>query len=167
MEDFSAMPAHEMLARRNAVRDEIAGLIGQFVFSYSRFVTGLHLCVAWHNDGDALDSYPAVAGDLAVADVLNRIEKQVAIKIASESCAAENYASWLVRAHQVRRTRNAIMHSRWNMEAYGRHAIATSTPILVEPATELIFTAQQLRQCCQDCEELSDELGRLRANHPL
>lgn len=167
MEDFSSMPAYEMFARRNAARDEISGVIGQFVFRYSRFVTGLHLCVAWHNDGSALDGYPAVAGDLAVADLLKRIEKQVLIKFEGESCAAESYASWLNRAHQLRRIRNTIMHSRWNIEAYGRHAVATSTPILVEPGRELIFTAHQLRQHCQDCEELSEELGTLRTTHLL
>jgi len=42
MEDFSSISAIEMFARRDAAENKILGLIGQFVFAYSRFVTALH-----------------------------------------------------------------------------------------------------------------------------
>jgi hypothetical protein len=41
MDDLSSMLASEMLARRDAARNEVTGLIGQLVFNYSRFVTAL------------------------------------------------------------------------------------------------------------------------------
>ena len=65
-----------MFARRDAAEKEITGLIGQLVFDYSRFVTALHFCVAWHNQGKDLDTYSSIAEDLDVADLLRRIEKQ-------------------------------------------------------------------------------------------
>ena len=166
MEDVSSMTASEMLARRDAGEKEISGLVGQFVFNYSRFVTGLHICVAWHNDGKDLASYPSVAEDLAVADLLRKIEKQGRIKLGGGSVGFKKIKRWLRRAHQLRETRNIIMHSRWGIEPYGRHAIATST-VFVEPAKEVVFTADQLRQLCRACDELKDELHQLCEENPL
>ena len=167
MEDFSTMPAIEMFARRDAAEKEITGLIGQLVFDYSRFVTALHFCVAWHNQGKDLDTYSSIAEDLDVADLLRRIEKQALNKLGGTSLGFTAYKSWLLRAHKIRETRNIIMHSRWGIEAYGRHAIAISTSVLVEPVKEIIFTADQLRQICQTCEKLRSELNGLREKHPL
>ncbi|KGM52665.1 hypothetical protein N800_11155 [Lysobacter daejeonensis GH1-9] len=167
MDDFSSMSGTEMFARRDAAESEISGLIGQFVFTYSRFITALHLCVAWHNQGKDLDSYPSIAEDLAAADLLRRIEKQARDKLGSTSLAFKAYKSWLRRAHQIRETRNTVMHSRWSIEAFGRHAIAVTTPVFVEPVKEVIFSADQLRQVCQTCEKLMGELNGLRDKHPL
>lgn len=166
MEDSDSMTASEMFARRDATENEISGLIGQLVFNYSRFVTGLHLCVAWHNEGKDLDRYPSIAEDLAAADLLRRIEKQALTKLEDKSTGLKKYKSRLRRAHQVRETRNIVMHSRWGIEPYGRHAIATS-PVFVEPPKEVIFTVDQLRQLCQACEKLSSELNELREEYPL
>jgi hypothetical protein len=167
MEDLSSMTSVEMFARRDAAESEISGLIGQLVFNYSRFVTGLHLCVAWHNDGKDLDNYPSIAQDLAVADLLSRIEKQALAKLGRTSGGFKKYKTWLCRAHQLRETRNIVMHSSWSIEAFGRHAIAISTPVFVEPVKEIIFTADQLRKLGQTCHTLMGELNRLRDEHPL
>jgi hypothetical protein len=167
MEDLSSVTSIEMFARRDAAESEISGLIGQLVFRYSRFVTGLHLCVAWHNEGKDLGNYPSIAQDLAVADLLSKIEKQALTKLGRASVGFKKYKTWLSRAHQIRESRNIVMHSRWSIEAFGRHAIAISTPVFVEPAKEIIFTADQLRQLCQTCDKLMGELNRLRDEHPL
>jgi hypothetical protein len=167
MEDFSSMTVIEICARRDVAKNEISGLIGQFVFNYSRFVTGLHLCVAWHNHGKDIDSYPSIAEDLAVADLLKRISKQASTKFEDRSVGLRKYNGWLRRAHELRETRNIIMHARWGIEPYGRHAIATSTPVFVEPAKEVIFTVDELRRLCHACDKLGEELNILRKEHPL
>jgi hypothetical protein len=167
MEDFSSMTAIEMLARRDAARNEIASLIGQLVFNYSQFVTALHICVAWHSDGKDLDSYPSIAEDLAAADLLKRIEKQALGELGGGSVGLKKYRVWLRHAHQLRETRNIIMHSRWEIEPHGRHAIATATPVFVEPAKEIVFSANQLRNLCETCVNLRDELNKLREAYPL
>lgn len=167
MEDFGAMPASEMLARREASRNEIKGLIGQLVFDYSRFVAALHLCVGWHRGGKNLDTDPSIAGDLAAAELLKRIEKQVDVVFRSGSAGSKKYKAWLGRARTLRETRNVIMHARWGMEAFGRHAIAITTPVFAESAKEAVFTADELRSLCRSCETLSAELGKLREEHPL
>lgn len=66
MEDLSSMTASERLAKRDAVRNEVASLIGQLVFNYSQFVTSLHLCMAWRDEGKGLEGYPSVAVDLSL-----------------------------------------------------------------------------------------------------
>lgn len=167
VEDFSSMPAAEMFARRDAARSEIARLIGQLVFDYSRFVTALHLCVGWHGGGKDLDTYPSIAGDLVVADILKKIEKQVRSELGPGSDGGKMYKAWLRRAHKLRETRNVIMHSRWGIDAFGRHAIAITTPVFVEPPNEVVFTVEDLRKSCQDCEMLSAELSKLREEYPL
>ena len=164
--DIGSMTAGEMLARRSAAEKEISGLIGRFVFSYSRFVTGLHICVAWHNDGKDITTYPSVAEDLAVADLLKKIEKQGLAKFGRGSTAFKKYKSWLRSAHHLREARNIIMHSRWGIEPYGRHATAIST-IFVEPVREVVFTSDQLQQLCGACDDLMAELNQLREVHPL
>lgn len=167
MEDLSSITASEMLARRHIAESEFADLIGQFVFQYSRFVTGLHLCVAWHNEGRDLDNYGTIAEDLGAAELLKKIEKQARAKLGDQSVGFKKYKTWLVRAHRLREVRNTIMHSRWGIEAYGRHAIAIPTPIFVEPAKEIILTSDQLRDTCRSCEELASELYALRKAHRI
>jgi hypothetical protein len=166
MDDFSTMTGSEMLARRKAAEEEIAGILGQFIFKYSRFVTALHCCVAWHNDGKDVHGYRELAEDLASAELLKRIEKQATAKLANNLAVHKKYKDWLRLAHQLRETRNLIMHSRWGIEAYGRHAIAAS-PIFVEPVREKTFTTEALKQICDQCERLSEELYKLRDAHPL
>ena len=167
MEDISSMSAAEMFARRDAAENEVASLIGKLVFSYSRLVTGLHLCVAWHNDGKKLDSYRTKAEDFAAADLIKKIEEQAKSKHGVESDCFKSYESWAIRANAIRELRNIIMHSRWDIEPYGRHAIAISTPVLVEPIKEFTFTVDQLRLACSECESLNRELNKLRKDCPL
>lgn len=167
MEDFDSMPAYEMFDRRETTEKEIASLLGQFVFAYSRFVTELHLCVAWLNDGKSRANYGAIAEDLAAANLLKMIDKQVQTKLGKASVGFNKYKIWLRRAHQLRNIRNTIMHSRWGIEPYGRHAIAFSTPVLVKPVKELIFTTDRLRDVCGTPEKLIIELNQLRKEYPL
>ena len=167
VEDLSSMPAFEMLARREAAEKEITNLLGQLVFAYSRFVTGLHLCVAWHDDGKGINNYGDFAEDLSASDLLKSIDKQTHSKLGKNSPGFKKYKAWLRQAHQLRETRNTIMHSRWSIEPYGRHAIAVSTPIFVQPATEHIFTATQLRDLCDTSEKLINQLNKLRNEYPL
>ena len=167
MDDFDSMPSTEMFARRDAAEKEISGLIGQFVFTYSRLVTGLHLCVAWHDEGKGLKKHAATAQDLGVSYLLRSIDKQARRTLGANSNGFKAYKNWLRRAHQIRETRNLLMHSRWGIEAFGRYAIAVTTPVLVEPVVERTFTADQLRFACQACEKLGTELNRLRQDHPL
>jgi hypothetical protein len=167
MEEICSMSATEMLARRDAAENEVASLIGNLVFSYSRLVTSLHLCVAWHNDGKELDRYKTKAEDLAAADLIKKIEAQSKSKHGDKSDCFKSYESWAIRANAIRELRNIIMHSRWSIEPYGRHAIAISTPILVEPIKELTFTANQLRLACSECDSLNRELNKLRKDCPL
>lgn len=156
-----------MFARRDATEKEVSALIGQLVFAYSRLVTGLHLCVAWLNDGKELDAYGTKAEDLAAADLIRKIEAQAKTKLGVKSAYFISYESWTRRAHAIRELRNVVMHSRWVIEPYGRHAIAAPTPIFVEPAKELTFTADQIRYACSECDSLTRELNRLRKECPL
>lgn len=167
MENTSPVIARDMFELRNAAEIEIAGLIGKFVFQYSKFITGLHLCVAWHDDGKNLEKYGEIAQDLGAADLLKLIEKRLREKYKTHSPEFKKYINWLNRAHKLRELRNTIMHSRWAIEAYGQHAIAIPTPIFVEPIKEIIFTAVQLREASQSCERLTTELYKLREMHQL
>ncbi|WP_443096706.1 hypothetical protein ACTT2I_16625 [Stenotrophomonas sp. PUT21] len=167
MEDIESLTIGQMLARRSSAEQEASRLIGQLVFSFSRLVNNLHLCVAWHNDGKDLDRYGDAAGDLAAADLIKRIERQAASRFGEDSKRHKKYKYWTARAHKIREQRNIIMHSRWSIEPYGRHAVAISTPIFVEPKNELVYTLGTLADICADCEQLTNELAQLRTEHPL
>jgi len=164
--ELGSLTAREMFARRDAMEVEISELLGRFVFKYSRLVTNLQLCVAWHDAGKGLDEYRALADDLGAAALLGRIRKQSKTKFDAASTEFNRYREWLHRAHEVRRLRNLLMHSRLEIEAYGRHAIATS-PIFVEPTTEKHISVDELRLACSSCESLIDDLSKLRREHPL
>lgn len=49
MEDFSHILVHERLATQRATEARITGLLGQFFFAFSNFVTELHLYLARHD----------------------------------------------------------------------------------------------------------------------
>lgn len=167
IKDFDLMPMNEMFVRRNHTEKLVAGYIGQLVFSYSRLVTSLHLCVAWHNEGKELDSYSSKAEDFAAADLIKKIENQAHVKFIDKPEGLMKYKQWASEAHQLRQERNTIMHSRWGIEAFGRHAIAVTTPVFVEPIKEREFTSKQLRELCNKCEQLNTELNKLRKEYPL
>lgn len=167
MEDFDSMPGDEVFARREITEKEVASLLGQTIFAYSRFATELHLCVAWLNEGKNRADYISKAEDLAVAELLKILEKQATVTLEQESLGFKRYTAWLYRAHQLRKIRNTIMHSRWGIDHYGRHAIAVSTPVLVTPTKEHIFTLEKLNNVCHTADELINELNLLRKEHPL
>lgn len=167
MEEEESLTANQMLARRSSAEQEASRLIGQLVFAYSRFVSGLHLCVAWHNDGMDLHRHAAIAEDLVAADMIRRIERQAATRFGEDSKRHTKYKHWAKRAHHIREQRNIIMHSRWSIEAYGRHATAIPTPVFVQPQVEVVYTLGRLADICGDCELLTAELSELRAQYPL
>jgi hypothetical protein len=167
MDSLEAMTAREMLAKREATEAEVSTLIGRLVFAYSGFVTALHLCAAWHDNGRDLDGYAAKAEDLGAAKLIDMIERQARGRYGGASAAFKEYEHWCGRAHAIRELRNIVMHSRWGIEAYGRHAIAISTPIFVEPMKEHAFTVGQLRDASVTCGSLVVDLGKLRSKSPL
>ena len=59
------------------------------------------------------------------------------------------------------------MHSRWGIEAYGRHAIAIPTPPFVDPKKERIVSTDELVTVREDCLSLAKELSALRERFPL
>ncbi|HEY5972201.1 MAG TPA: hypothetical protein VIT22_09535 [Pseudoxanthomonas sp.] len=166
MKDFGSLTGNEMFARREAAEKVLSELIGKLVFKYSRLVTGLHLCVAWHDEGKGLGNYGAIADDLAVAELLKRIENQARTKLGNNSREFKKYRVWVRRAHELRVFRNLLMHSRLEIEAYGRHAIATSS-IFVEPVRATNFTIDELEKSCNTCDMLINDLYALRREHPL
>lgn len=128
MEDIRTMTGTEMFARRGATETEVATLIGQLVFSYSRFVGALHYCLAWHNDGANLDSYGESAEGPSSADLINKIASQAQARFGNGSPVFKKYTAWAERAHTVRELRNVIMHSRWGIEPYApRHRYFNTT----------------------------------------
>ena len=167
MEDFSSMTGAEMFARRDATEQAVASVIGQLVFAYAKLNSALHYCVAWHNDGADLDSYGNQAESLSVAELINRIEAQAKYRYGSDSAAYKQYKSWTKKAHATRDLRNLIMHSRWGIETYGRHAIAISTPPFVEPQKERIVSTVELMTARDICINLANDLGALRQQFPL
>jgi hypothetical protein len=167
MEDIRTMTGKEMFARRDATEKEVATLIGQLVFSYSRLVSALHYCVAWHNDGADLDAYGKNAEGYSSAELINKISSQAQTRFGSASPAFKKYAAWAKRAHAARELRNVVMHSRWGIEPYGRHAIAISTPPFVKLQQERIVTSSKLQAACETCAALATELGELRGKFPL
>ena len=167
MEEVDSLTVNQMLARRTSAEQEVSRLIGQLVFSFSKLVSNLHLCVAWHDDGKHLDSYGKIAEELVAAELIKRIEGQAAVRFGESSKRHMKYKYWSIRAHQVREQRNIIMHSRWSIEPYGRHAIAITTPFFVEPQRSMIFTTGALADIYSNCESLVHELVTLRNEHPL
>lgn len=167
MEDVREMTGAEMFAKRDATMAEVATLIGQLVFSYSRLVSALHYCVAWHNSGASLDTYGESAAGFSSADLINKITSQAQARFGGNSPAFKQYAAWAKRAHEARELRNTVMHSRWGVEPYGRHAIAVSTPPFASPQQERIITSSTLQVACETCDALASELGALRGKFPL
>jgi hypothetical protein len=157
----------EQIAARGALEADIASALGRLVFAYSRFVSALHYCVAWHNDGQHLQRYPAIAEDLGAANLLKRIEAQARARFGEGSPEYTQYASWVRKAHKLRELRNVVMHSRWNIETHGRYAIAISTPPFVEPETSHTFTLQILLDASVRAKDLVIELNVLRERHAL
>jgi hypothetical protein len=80
-EDYASMTTGELDARRDAMLEEAARLIGKFIFVYSRFITCLHLCVAWREDAKHFDAHVAKSEDLGAADLLKTIESQAHLKL--------------------------------------------------------------------------------------
>jgi len=155
------------MERRHSTEQEVSRLIGQLVFAFSRLVQGLHLCAAWHDEGRHLHAYPSIAEDLGAAKLITRIREQARQRFGEGSEPYLEYRAWSKRADAVREQRNIIMHSTWSIEAYGRHATAISTPVLVEPASTHTYSVQQLLELCEACGTVASELSRLRKRYPL
>lgn len=156
-----------MFARRDATEAEVAALIGRLVFAYSRLTSALHYCVAWQNDGASVDTYGERAEGRSTAELIKQIQAQAEARYGCSSPAFEKYGAWAGRANAAREFRNVIMHSRWGIEPYGRHAIAVSTPPFVQPIKQHIISSSELKAACEDCDSLVHELGELRRAYSL
>jgi hypothetical protein len=156
--NLADIPAWRMMEMRADGQREIATAIGEFLFAYSRFVTDLHLCVAWQGRG----AEARTTKDLGVAALLGAIEDHGRASIAADSTPKEEFERWLGAAHRLRNIRNVLVHSRFGIEAYGRFMELVSTPVRVEPIDSRNFTAGDLRQLCEELPQLSARLAHFR-----
>lgn len=164
---MSDTTAGELWARREALEQEAATMLGHMLFEFSRLDVSLGLCLVWVDSGAKLQSLSETVADLNLNAKLLELSKHVHAKLPNGSKRHKAYVAWLERAHKVRQQRNELVHGRWGIEAHKNKVVNVIGLPTSESQRTVEYTIGELAAINQELRLLQHELSRLREHWPL
>lgn len=164
---MSEITAGELWARRDALENEAALLLGHMLFEFSRFDVNLGLCLVWVDGGARIESQTKSVEVLNLKDKLDELAKHVATKLLFGSKQRRAYESWIERANSVRQQRNHLVHGRWGVGAHKNKVVNVIGLPTSSTQRSVEYTIEELAEVTQTLRVLQLELARLREQWPL
>lgn len=159
--------AGELWARREALEQEAATVLGNMLFEFSRLDVSLGLYLVWVDSGAKLQSLTETVADLNLNAKLLELSKHVEAKLPNGSKRHKAYVAWLERTHKVRQQRNELVHGRWGIEAHKNKVVNVIGLPTSESQRTVEYTIEELAAINEELRLLQHELSRLREHWPL
>lgn len=142
---MSEITAGELWARRDALENDAALLLGHMLFeSQTKSVEMLNLKAK-----------------------LDELAKHVATKLPSGSKRRRAYENWIERANSLRQQRNHLVHGRWGVDAHKNKVVNVIGLPTSSAQKSIEYTIEELAEVAQTLRELQRELARLGEQWPL
>jgi hypothetical protein len=164
---MSEITAGELMARRDALEQEAASLLGHMLFEFSRLDVNLGLCLVWVDGGARIESLTKAVEAQTLKSKLDDLTEHVSAKLPSGSKRRIAYEAWIGRANSVRQQRNNLVHGRWGIEAH-KNKVVNVIGLPTSSAQQTIeYTLEELGEVNEELRKLQSELARLREHWPL
>lgn len=156
----------QLAAAREALRNQGELLLGRFLFEFANLETGVDLCLVWVDQGRQLEERTR-----KLEDGSNFHRKLVMLETDLRNARSEEtrqaYTAWLLRAHDIRLLRNALVHGRLGLDIRDG-----SLTIVTSRATSTITRSRSLslgevEERIAEIRRLVHELNALRSAFPL
>ncbi|MEQ1621199.1 MAG: hypothetical protein ABL919_07305 [Methylococcales bacterium] len=157
----------EMMARKDALENEAAKLLGHMLFEFSRLDMNLGLCLVWVDGGTKLESLTKTVSDQCMSAKLVELSKHVDAKLPTGSNRHKAYQAWLARTNKVRQQRNELVHGRWGIDPYNNTVINVLGLPTLEAQRSVEYTVDELAAINDELRSLQRELSKLREQWPL
>lgn len=164
---MNEITADELLARRDALENEAASLLGHMLLEFSRLDVNLALCLVWVDGGARIESQTKSVEALNLKAKLDELAQHVAAKLPTGSKQRGAYENWVERAHSVRQQRNNLVHGRWGVEAHKNKIVNVIGVPTSNAQKSTEYTIEELAEVVQELSNLQRELARLREHWPL
>ena len=159
--------AGELWARRDALEDKAASLLGHMLFEFSRLDVNLGLCLVWVDGGANLERLTKTVDGQNLKTRLDELSKHVTAKWPQGSKRRSAYESWIQRAHAVRQQRNQLVHGRWGVEAQKNKVVNVMGLPTSEAQQATEYSLEELAAINEELRLIERELRRLRDHWPL
>ena len=164
---MSEITAGELWARRDALENDAASLLGHMLFEFSRLDVNIGLCLVWVDGGAQIESQTKSVEALNLKAKLDELATHVAAKLPAGSKRRRAYENWIERANSARQHRNNLVHGRWGVEAH-KIKVVNVIGLPTSSAQESIeYSISELADVVQELRNLQCELVRLREHWPL
>jgi hypothetical protein len=164
---MSEITAGELWARREALEQSAASLLGHMLFEFSRLDMNLGLCLVWVDGGARIDSRTKAVEAQPLKAKLDELAEHVAAKLPSGSKMRIAYETWIERANSVRQQRNNLVHGRWGVEAHKNKVVNVIGLPTSSAQRSIEYTLEELDEVNEELRKLQSELARLRERWPL
>ena len=164
---MSELTAGEASIAAAALEQSVATVLGLMLFEFARLDMALGLCLVWSDHGRQIDALTTRISDYGFHRRLDYLRTLVDEAFPAGTKMRTEYGEWLTRAHEVRLTRNKLVHARWGIDPYQQHAInIVGLPTSAEQA-ETRYTIQELEATLAEMKSLGQSLSILRRQWPL
>lgn len=164
---MSELTAGELWARRDALEEDAATLLGKMLFEFARLDLNLGLCLAWEDGGSKLESLTKTVSTYNMNTKLDKLAKLVDSTLPHGSKRFKAYKTWLDRAHKVRQQRNELVHGRWGVDAANSQVVNIVGMPTSDDQREIRYSIEELASINDELRQLQRELSRLREHWPL
>lgn len=157
----------ELQARRSALENEAASLLGHMLFQFSWLDINLGLCLVWIDCGARIDSLTKTVETMTLNSKLDELSKHVARKFPAGSKQRLGYEAWIARAHAIRQQRNNLVHGRWGIEPHKNKVVNVVGMPTSNAQTVTEYSIAELAAVNHELRDLQQELATLREHWPL
>jgi hypothetical protein len=166
-ETSDVVTAGDLWARREALEQDAASLLGHMLFEFSRLDVNLGLCLVWVDAGMNLERLTKTTQNMNIKSKLDILAKHVDDKLPNGSKRRRAYETWIQRVHLVRLQRNAFVHGRWGVEAYKNKVVNVVGLPTSDEQQVTEYSIEDLAAINTELRALGVELQRLRSHWPL
>jgi hypothetical protein len=107
----------------DALETAACTLVGRLIFALSRFETNLALYIRDYKGPEHADAVLSKLENSSFHVKLEMLEAAVRSVYGEERACIDAFSHWLGTAHEIRTTRNDLVHGRWGINPTGQQVV--------------------------------------------
>ncbi len=164
---MTEMTTAELIAAREELERAAATILGRMLFEFSRLDVATGLLLVWTEGGRKLDELTTQISDYTFHKKLEFLGELVDRKFKQGSEAHSSYSQWLRDAHDMRTTRNSLVHGRWDVGGNPPQTINVTGLPTSPDQTAVSYSLRSLEDILNAMAGLQAGLQKLRKQWPV
>lgn len=156
----------EIERARQGLEQASATILGRMIFEFSRLDMNLGLMLAWAYEGSQLEKLTNKVSGYSFHKKLDFLKELSQSKYQGNQEASDAHAKWLEEAHEIRASRNELVHGRWGVDPKNNQVV-NIVGLPTGKQISKVYEVSELKAVLNRIQQLQQELSILRDRYPV